>query len=117
MKSQSHRSTLAKVFLIALAVTIGGVLQAATEAKKKDTAASQPAGKQFNTPKEAADSLIQAAGSFDVAALKEILGPGATISSARKMRSLTRTKPWPSLPKRRKKRRWEPTPRMRIAPS
>ena len=77
MKSQSHRSTLAKVFLIVLAVTLAGVLQAATEATKKDTAASQPAGKQFNTPKEAADSLIQAAGSFDVAALKEILGPGS----------------------------------------
>jgi Protein of unknown function (DUF2950) len=52
------------------------VLQAATEAKK-DAAAPQPASKQFNTPKEAADALIQAAGSFDVAALKEILGPGS----------------------------------------
>src|SRR6188472_3682245 len=77
MKSQSHRSILAKVFLIVLGVTVGGMLQAAPEAKKTDTATSQPAGKQFNTPKEAADSLIQAAGSFDVAALKEILGPGS----------------------------------------
>ena len=34
--------------------------------------------KQFNTPQEAADSLVQAAESFDVAALSEILGPDST---------------------------------------
>jgi hypothetical protein len=34
--------------------------------------------KQFNTPKEAADNLVQAAEAFDVAALKEILGPDST---------------------------------------
>jgi Protein of unknown function (DUF2950) len=33
--------------------------------------------KTFATPKEAADALIQAAGSFDVAALTQILGPGS----------------------------------------
>ena len=38
-------------------------------------AASQPKQKTFATSKEAADALIQAAESFDVAALKEILGP------------------------------------------
>jgi len=31
--------------------------------------------KQFNTPKEAADALVQAADPFDVAALTEVLGP------------------------------------------
>jgi hypothetical protein len=36
---------------------------------------SQSAGKTFATPKQAADALIQAAGQFDMAALKEILGP------------------------------------------
>ena len=76
MKSQSHHSILVKIFLIVFAVTIGGVLQAAPE-EKKDATASQPKGKEFNTPKEAADSLIQAAESFDVAALKEILGTGS----------------------------------------
>jgi hypothetical protein len=36
-----------------------------------------PAGqKTFGTPREAAEALIQAAASFDVPALKEILGPG-----------------------------------------
>src|SRR5437667_12770684 len=38
-------------------------------------AASQPQEKQFDTPKQAADALIQVAGNFDVAAAKEILGP------------------------------------------
>ena len=85
-------------------VTSGGVLQAAPETKK-EAAASQSKGKEFNTPKEAADALIQAAESFDVAALKEILDPEATISSARKMQLLTRTGPWPSSPKRKKKRK------------
>ena len=33
------------------------------------------AQKTFATPKEAADTLVQAAASFDVPALKEILGP------------------------------------------
>jgi hypothetical protein len=34
-----------------------------------------PAQKSFATPKEAAEALFQATGNFDVAALKEILGP------------------------------------------
>src|SRR5205814_7547421 len=37
--------------------------------------ASQPQQKQFDTPKQAADALIQVAANFDVAAAKEILGP------------------------------------------
>ena|SRR5690242_3628563 len=35
---------------------------------------SQPTQKSFATPKEAADALVQAAGNFDLSALKEILG-------------------------------------------
>jgi Protein of unknown function (DUF2950) len=49
-------------------------LQAA-EPGQSMTPSTQSQQKQFNTPKEAADSLVQAAGSFDVAALKGILGP------------------------------------------
>jgi hypothetical protein len=37
--------------------------------------AAPPTPKQFDTPQQAADSLIQAAASFQVPALKEILGP------------------------------------------
>src|SRR5262245_7672188 len=83
MKPNIMSST--KIFLIALATVTCGLadfsLQAATGAKKETAAAkpeTQPAQKQFNTPKEAADSLVAAAGSFDVAQLKEILGPDAT---------------------------------------
>jgi DUF2950 family protein len=39
--------------------------------------ASQASQKTFATPKEAANALVQAAASFDVPALKEILGPGS----------------------------------------
>ena len=53
---------------------ISGVY-AAEKAKQDPAAASQPKQKAFATAKEAADALIQAAESFDVAALKEILGP------------------------------------------
>jgi len=71
--------TSSKNFPIALAICtscfLGLGLQAAPEPKQAASPTSQPQQKQFNTPKEAADSLIQAAASFDVAALKEILGP------------------------------------------
>lgn len=66
-----------KIFLLTC-VTIAGltfVSAQAAEPKQGAAAAAQSSEKQFNTPKEAADSLAQAAGSFDVAALKEILGP------------------------------------------
>ncbi len=52
-------------------------LIAAPQPKSDTAAGAQPNQKQFNTPKEAADSLVQAAVSFDVPALKEILGPDA----------------------------------------
>jgi hypothetical protein len=48
-------------------------LTAAPQPKTNAAPASEQ--KQFNTPKEAADALVQAAESFDVAALTEILGP------------------------------------------
>jgi hypothetical protein len=48
----------------------------AQEQTKQATAATAPAGqKGFATPRAAADALIQAAVQFDVAAMKEILGP------------------------------------------
>jgi hypothetical protein len=49
----------------------------ATAAEPKADASATPASnqKQFATAKEAADALVQAATSFDQAALKEILGP------------------------------------------
>jgi hypothetical protein len=80
MKSRFNIMTPLKVSLLACAIVLLGLagfaLQAAPEKTKQAPAAtSQSKQKQFNTPKEATDSLIQAAESFDVAALTEILGP------------------------------------------
>ncbi len=47
---------------------------AQTQSIQSLATSSQPAQKLFATPREAADALIQAAGSFDLSALKEILG-------------------------------------------
>ena len=47
-----------------------------TTAKQQDAqATSQPGQKQFDTPKQAADALVQIATNLDVGAAKEILGP------------------------------------------
>src|SRR4029077_17267301 len=44
----------------------------------KTDATPQVKQKEFDTPQQAADSLVQAAESFDVPVLKEILGPEST---------------------------------------
>jgi DUF2950 family protein len=80
MKSKTNIMKPLKISLLACAIIMPGAvafsLQAAPEKTKQNaTAASQSKQKQFNTPKEATDSLVQAAESFDVAALTEILGP------------------------------------------
>jgi hypothetical protein len=48
------------------------------QATQPAPAAAQPTQKTFTTPKQAADALIQALTAFDVAALKDILGPDST---------------------------------------
>ena len=77
MKSTPRIMTSSKFTLIASAIAsfclLGLGLQAATPSKSDAAAASQ--GKQFDTPKQAADALVQVAANFDVAAAKEILGP------------------------------------------
>src|SRR5436309_14615852 len=79
MKSKSNVMNSLKISLLACgivtSVAVGFSLQAASETKKEATAPAQSNQKQFNTPKEATDSLVQAAELFDVAALTEILGP------------------------------------------
>ena len=91
-------------------------LIAAPQPKSDTAAGAQPNQKQFNTPKEAADSLVQAAESFDVNALKEILGPDSTDLVASEDPSRTRTKRWRSPPRPRKKRRSTQTPRIPTGP-
>src|SRR5262249_12643581 len=77
MESKTSVLPLVKTTVIFFAIVVVGclTLQAAPEPKKEADTASQVKQKRFKTPKEAADSLVQAAESFDIAALKEILGP------------------------------------------
>jgi hypothetical protein len=79
MKSKLNIMTSSKISLVASAIVISCLLSlashAATPAKPDATAASQPKQKEFDTPKQAADALVQVASNFDVAAAKEILGP------------------------------------------
>jgi hypothetical protein len=80
MKSKRTIMTSSKISLIAFAIffILGLTSRAASPAKSETTAASQPAQKEFDTPQQATDSLVQAAEAFDVPALKEILGPDCT---------------------------------------
>src|SRR5262245_26818592 len=79
MKLRTNLMTSAKFLSIAWAIAIPGLVFAQAEstpqAKEATANASTGPQKQFSTPKEAADALIAAAASFDVPALKEILGP------------------------------------------
>src|SRR5689334_20682595 len=78
MKSKSNIVPSLKLTLIASAILVTSnclTSQGAPERKKDAQAASEGRQKSFNTPKEAADRLVRAAETFDVAALKEILGP------------------------------------------
>src|SRR5437588_12722864 len=79
MKTKLDIMTSPKISLIASTIVISCllslVLHAAAPAKPDAPAASQPKQKEFDTPKQAADALVQIAANFDVAAAKEILGP------------------------------------------
>ncbi len=74
MKSKSNIVTSLKLTAIACAI-LGSCLTAQAAPEPKKDAAAEVKQKSFSSAKEAADSFIQAAESFDVAALKEILGP------------------------------------------
>jgi hypothetical protein len=79
MKPRLTIMTSSKIWLIATAIasccSLGFALHAAPPPKSDAPSAPQPAQKQFDTPKQAADALIQVASNFDAAAAKEILGP------------------------------------------
>src|SRR5437867_9333025 len=80
MRTRLHIMNSLKISLIASTMLffclLGLASQGAPEPKQESTAAaSQLQQKQFDTPKQAADALIQVAAKFDVAAAKEILGP------------------------------------------
>src|SRR5438034_351225 len=85
MKTKRNIMTSSKMILLAASILITSFLGPASvaapakkevAAKQKDVQATpQPGQKQFDTPKQAADALIQVASNFDAAAAKEILGP------------------------------------------
>jgi hypothetical protein len=79
MKSKFDLMTSPKILSLALALTIVGLVlpaRIATSETKEDATGAPPSQqKQFATPKEAADALVAAAETFDLPALKEILGP------------------------------------------
>jgi hypothetical protein len=79
MKSRLRIMTSSKFTLIASAIgsfyLLGFSLHAAPAAKSDAASAPASGQKQFDTPKQAADALVQVAANFDVAAAKEILGP------------------------------------------
>ena len=78
MISKSDMVKRAKTLQIASTVVIVTLAAAAFATAADPTPATPPLNqKQFASPKEAADALVQAAASFDQAALKEILGPGS----------------------------------------
>ncbi len=80
MKIERNSVISSKMIALAAAVLVTAFLVPASVAasEKKQTGAQgtpQPGQKEFDTPKQAADALIQVAETFDVAAAKEILGP------------------------------------------
>jgi Protein of unknown function (DUF2950) len=79
MKTKLNIMTSPKISLVASAIVISCLLSLAVHAapptKPDAPATSQPKQKEFDSPKQAADALIQVAANFDVAAAKEILGP------------------------------------------
>ena len=79
MKTKTNIMTSPKISLVACAILTSCLLtiavHAAPSAKTDAPATSQPNQKEFDSPKQAADALIQVAANFDVAAAKEILGP------------------------------------------
>src|SRR6478609_5584885 len=79
MKLRLKIMTSSKLTLLASAIVsfclLGLGLHAAPPSKSDAPSAPASAQKQFDTPKQAADALVQVAANFDVAAAKEILGP------------------------------------------
>jgi hypothetical protein len=77
MKSKLYHMTSPKFFTTTLLSTclFGIALLATPFAKLEAAPETQPKQKAFDTAKQAADALIQAAEAFDVPVLTEILGP------------------------------------------
>jgi Protein of unknown function (DUF2950) len=86
MKTTKRNTMTSKMIVLAATTLITSFFVSASLAaqEKKETAAKQeaqgtpqPGQKEFDTPKQAADALIQVAANLDVNTAKEILGPDA----------------------------------------
>src|SRR5512133_3126280 len=77
MKRKLNITSSSKILGSAILISgfVALALHSALAAKTDAAAAPQVKQKEFDTPQQAADSLVQAAESFDVPVLKEILGP------------------------------------------
>jgi hypothetical protein len=63
------------VLLIALSCALLARSQAPAQSKSESAKSSQPAQEAFDSPEQAANSLIEAAGQFDVPSLMRMFGP------------------------------------------
>lgn len=101
------------IFLVLLPAVLLCLPAAYSQAQKSEP----PAQKSFATPKEAAEALFQATGNFDVAALKEILGPDGEdlVSSEDPVQDKNNATGFAA--RAREKMRLPSTPRIRSAPS
>jgi hypothetical protein len=77
MKRKLNITTSSKILAAAILMSgfVALALHSALAAKTDSAATPQIKQKEFDTPQQAVDSLVQAAESFDVPGLKEILGP------------------------------------------
>ena len=76
MKPKMNNKVWLRIFGIASTIILScAIVSGAAPAAKSPAAAPAAKQKEFNTPEEAADELVKAAESFDLAVLAEILGP------------------------------------------
>jgi hypothetical protein len=69
------RKMLQASLLMALFSTAAAIALAVPQSRQVASTPAQPAQKLFSTPKQAADALVQAAESYDLSTLEQILGP------------------------------------------
>jgi Protein of unknown function (DUF2950) len=71
------RNACAKAYVTAVSCTFALLCSLSLLSQQKPSEASSQNQKTFTTPNEAANAFVQAAGSFDVPGLEQILGPGS----------------------------------------
>jgi len=77
MQSKASLPFISGVLAVALCGALAIVSSAAPQTMQKTSSSSQPAQKAFSTPQQAAETLVQAAATYNVPELTRILGPGS----------------------------------------